>query len=84
MVFLKGVHSRGAWVAQLVKRPTSAQAMISQFTGSTSALGSVLTAQSPEPALDSVSVSRNKHLSFFFSFLKIKGVNSRLVGVSPF
>ena len=56
MVFLKGVHSRGAWVAQSVKRPTSAPATISQFTGSTSASGSVLTAQSPEPALDSVSV----------------------------
>ena len=30
----------GAWVAQLVKHPTSAQVMISQFVGS----GSVLTA----------------------------------------
>ena len=46
---------RGAWVAQSVKRPTSAQVMISQFVSSSPALGSGLTAQSPEPALDSVS-----------------------------
>ena len=36
--------SRGAWVAQLVKRPTSAQVMISQFVCSSPALGSMLTA----------------------------------------
>ena len=47
----------GAWVAQLVKRPTSAQVMISQFVSSSPALGCVLTAQSLEPALDSVSPS---------------------------
>ena len=46
---------RDAWVAQLVKRPTSAQVMISQFMGSSPMLGSVLTAQSLEPASDSVS-----------------------------
>ena len=34
---------RGAWVAQLVKRPTSAQVMISQFVGSSPTSGSVLT-----------------------------------------
>ena len=45
----------GAWVAQLVKRPTSAQVMISQSVSSSPASGSVLTAQSPEPASDSVS-----------------------------
>ena len=37
---------RGAWVAQLVKRATSAQVMISPSVGSSPALGSVLTAQS--------------------------------------
>ena len=42
-------------MAQLVKCPTSAQVMISQFVSSSPALGSVLTAQSLEPALDSVS-----------------------------
>ena len=49
--------SRGAWVAQSVKRPTSAQVMISQFVGSSPASGSVLTAQSLEPISDSVSPS---------------------------
>ena len=48
---------RGAWVAQSVKRLTSAQVTISRFMGSSPASGSVLTAQSLEPALDSVSPS---------------------------
>ena len=47
----------GSWVAQSVKRPTSAQVMISQFVGSSPASGSVLTARSLEPASDSVSPS---------------------------
>ena len=53
----KIVSSRGAWVAQLVKLLTSAQVMISQFVGLSPVSGSVLTAQSLEPALDSVSPS---------------------------
>ena len=44
-----------AWVAQSVKRPTSAQVMISWFVSSSPLLGSVLTAQSLEPVSDSVS-----------------------------
>ena len=44
-------------MAQLVKRPTSAQAMISWSVSSSPASGSVLTAQSLEPASDSVSRS---------------------------
>ena len=48
---------RSTWVVQLVKRSTSAQVMISQFVGSSPASGSVLTAQSLEPASDSVSPS---------------------------
>ena len=44
-------------MAQSVKHPTSAQVMISWFVGSSSALGSVLTAPSLEPASDSVSPS---------------------------
>ena len=48
---------RGAWVAQLVKHPTSAQVVISWFVGSSPTSSSVLTAQSLEPALDSVSPS---------------------------
>ena len=47
----------GAWMAELVKRPTSAQVVISWFAGSRPMLGSVLTAQSLEPASDSVSLS---------------------------
>ena len=47
----------GIWVAQSVKRPTSAHAMISRFMGSSPASGSVLTAQSLEPASDYVSPS---------------------------
>ena len=45
----------GAWVAQSVECPTSAQVMISQFVGLSPTLGSVLTAWSLEPALSSVS-----------------------------
>ena len=48
---------RGTLVAQLVKHQTSAQVMISQFVSSSPVLGSVLTVQSLEPALDSVSPS---------------------------
>ena len=55
---------QGTWVAQLVKRPTLAQVMISQFVGSTPAWGFVLTAQSLEPASDSVSLSAPPLLMF--------------------
>ena len=48
---------RGAWVAQSVKCPTSAPVKISRFMRSSPASGSVLTAQSLEPASDSVSPS---------------------------
>ena len=41
-------------MAQSVKRPTSAQVMISRFVGLSPVLGSMLTAQSLEPASDSV------------------------------
>ena len=44
-------------MAQSVKRPTSAQVTVSRSVGSSPASGSVLTAQSPEPASDSVSPS---------------------------
>ena len=47
----------GAWVAQLVERPTSAQVMISRSVSSSPASGSALTAQSLEPVSDSVSPS---------------------------
>ena len=56
-VVIRKMHVRGAWVAQSVERPTLAQVMISQFMGSSPALGSVRTARCLEPALDSLSPS---------------------------
>ena len=44
-------------MAGSVERPTSAQVMISRFTGSSPASDSVLTAQGLEPTSDSVSPS---------------------------
>ena len=70
-------------MAQLVKGPTSAQVMTSRFIGSSPASGSLLTAQSLEPAsvlclplslcpypAHALSLSKiNKHLkSFFFKW----------------
>ena len=51
---LRKGNSWGTWVAQSVKRPTSALVMISRFLGSSPALGSMLTAQRLKPASDSV------------------------------
>ena len=51
----KEVNCWGAWVAQLVKHPTSAQVMVSRFMSLSPTSGSVLTAQSLELASDSVS-----------------------------
>ena len=48
---------QGAWVAQSVERLTLAQVMISRFVSLSPTSGSVLTAQSLEPASDSVSPS---------------------------
>ena len=53
----KNESKSGTWVAQLVMCLTSAQVMISRFVGSSPASGSVLIAQSLEPASDSVSLS---------------------------
>ena len=56
----KGIQvwpGRGTWVAQSVKLPTLAQVVISRLVSSSPAWGSVLTAQSLEPASDSVSPS---------------------------
>ena len=47
----------GAPGAQSVQHPASAEVMISGFVGSSPTWGSVLTARSLEPALDSVSPS---------------------------
>ena len=53
-MLLKNKRSRGAWVAQSVKRPTSAQVTISPSVSLSPASGSGLTAQSLEPVSDSV------------------------------
>ena len=57
----------GTWGAQLVKHPTLAQVMFSWFVSSSLTSGSVLTAQSLEPALDSVSPSLSAPLQLVFS-----------------
>ena len=54
--------NRGPWVARLVKHPTSAQVMLLQLVSSSPVSGSVLTAQSLEPALDSMSPSLSAFL----------------------
>ena len=51
------LEHRGAWVAQSVKGLTSAQVMLSRFVSSSPMSGSVLSAQSLEPASDPVSLS---------------------------
>ena len=63
------------WLSQLGIRLTSAQVMISQFVGSSPTSGSVLTAQSLEPASDSVSPSlcpSPARALFYLSLSKIK------------
>ena len=53
----KKEFSGGAWVAHSVERPTLAQVMISQSVSLSPMSGPVLTAQSLEPASDSMSAS---------------------------
>ena len=55
--YIRIYANRGAWVAQSVQRLTSAQVMISPFMSLSPISGSLLTAQSLEPAADSVSPS---------------------------
>ena len=57
LAFFKIVSIQGAWVTQSVKHLTSVQVMTSGFVGSNPVSGSVLTAQSLEPASHSVSSS---------------------------
>ena len=64
---------RGIWVAWSVKRPTSAQVMISRSVSSSPVSDSVLAAQSLEPASDSVSPSLSAPPLFMFClFLSLK------------
>ena len=58
---------RGAWVAHSVGRPTSAQVTILQSVSSRPTSGSVLTAQSLEPASDSMSPSLSASPLFMLS-----------------
>ena len=62
---------RGAWGTQSVKHLTLAQVMILWFMGSSPASGSVLTAQSLEPASDSVSAPPLLTLCLCLSLSKI-------------
>ena len=55
--------TRGTWVAQLVMHPILAQVLISLFMGLSPAPSSELTAQSLEPASDSLSPSLSLSLS---------------------
>ena len=57
LYILLKIRCWGTWVAQSVKRPTLAQVMISQSRSLSPTPGSVLTAQSLEPASHSVSPS---------------------------
>ena len=54
---VKAAGPGGSWVAQPVEHLTLAQVTISQLMSSSPVLGSALTAQSLEPASDSVSPS---------------------------
>ena len=76
---LKNLSSQGAWVAQSVECPTSAQVMVSSPVSLSPTSGSVLTAHSLESVSDSVSPSlsappplvfclslKNKYLKIFF------------------
>ena len=70
----KLLYYKGTWVAQSVKLPTSAQVMILWLMSSSPTSGSVLTAWSLEPALDSVSpsLSAPPPLALSFSLPKEK------------
>ena len=65
----------GARVTQSVKRLTSAQLTISRFVGLSPARGSVLTAQSLEPASDSVSPSLSVPPHFSAQALSLSKIN---------
>ena len=64
-------------MAQLVKPLTSAQVMISRFVGWSLVWGSLLTAQSLEPASDSVSPPPCPSLAHDLSFSPLK-INKHL------
>ena len=59
---------RGAWMAHKVEHLTSAQAMISWFVSSSPLSRSVVTAQSLQPASDSVFPSLSSHPQLVLCF----------------
>ena len=63
----KSYNVWGAWVALSVERLTLGQVMISRFTSSSPASGSLLTAQSLEPASDSASPYLSASLSLLLA-----------------
>ena len=63
-------------MAKSVKRPTSAQVMVSQSVSSSPASGHVLIAQSLEPASDSVSPSLSVP-PLFMLCLSVPKINKR-------
>ena len=65
-------------MAQSVEHPTSAQVIISQSVSSSLALGSVLTAQSLEPASDSVSRALSLPLPAHALSLSVSKINKTL------
>ena len=69
---------QGIRVAQLVKRPTSAQVMILWFVGSSPISGSILTAQSLEPAEDSVCFSLSLPLPVHALSFSVSKINKAL------
>ena len=62
-------------MAQSIERPASAQVMISQSVSWSPELDSVLTAQSLEPALDSVSPSLSAPLPTHALSLSVSEIN---------
>ena len=79
---IKGFAFRGAWRAQTVKHPTSAQDMISQSVNSSPTLGSVLTAQSLEAASDSPSLSAPLPLTLCLSLsLSLSKINKHFLKI---
>ena len=62
-------------MAQSVERPTLAQVVISQLVSSSPVSGSVLTAQSLEPASDSVSPSLSASSLLMLCLLSVLKIN---------
>ena len=81
-VCLERTDFRGAWVAQSVKRPTSAQAVILQFVSLSPVSSPVLTAQSLEAASDSVSVSLPHPSLLYVSLSNIKHKKKNFLNVN--